>query len=170
MNEICFHALAVRKNWVLQPSGCLIHPSGVKIHPLGLRPSGWIFSPLGWITAFRLQNPILPSCSARNYIICVEGSATVQCGNLAIFSQFRFLREINFGWFKKIKSFHFNHFGGFEFIYFTWKCQKLPEIQYSELQNCQNGRFWGIKMTKNAKLISRKNLSGRKIATFPHCD
>ena len=52
---------------------------------------------------------------------------------LAIFSQFRFLREINFGWFKKIKSFHFNHFGGFEFIYFTWKCQKLPEIQYSEL-------------------------------------
>ena len=42
---------------------------GSKNSSLGPSALGMNFSPLGWITAFRLQNPILPSCSARNYII-----------------------------------------------------------------------------------------------------
>ena len=47
-----------------------------------------------------------------------------------------FYREINFGWFQKVKSWHFNRFWGFEF----W---------YSELLNGQNGSFCGIQNNQN---------------------
>ena len=73
-----------------------------------------------------------------------------QCGNLVIFLP----REINFGWFEKVKNFHFYYLWGFEFWFLekfhTWKCQKFPKIQNSELFNwpiwqslgLQNDQSW----------------------------
>ena len=61
---------------------------GSKNSSLGPSALGMNFSPLGWITAFRLQNPILPSCSARNYIILALGIAAfsiVPCWMIHIF-------------------------------------------------------------------------------------
>ena len=64
------------------------------------------------------------------------------------------LREINFGRFEKVKNCHFNYLWGFEFWFLekfhTWKCQKFPKIQNSELFNwpiwqslgLQNDQSW----------------------------
>ena len=56
------------------------------------------------------------------------------------------LRDINFVGFQKIKKYHFNNFGGFEF----WYLEKFhPKIQNSELLKWSKLQFLGgFKVTK----------------------
>ena len=68
------------------------------------------------------------------------------------FSATYFLREINFGWFQKVKNCQFNHFGGFEFEYLeNFTLSNVKNSQKFKIQSFkkgQNGSFWGFKMTK----------------------
>ena len=61
------------------------------------------------------------------------------------------LHKINFGWCQKVKNCHFNNFGAFEFSFLakchTWKCQKFPKIQTSEVLKWAKWQFLGYKMT-----------------------
>ena len=61
------------------------------------------------------------------------------------------LRDINFGWFQKVKNCHFNKFEGFEYWFLEkfhiWKCQKFPKIQTSEVLKWAKWQFLGYKMT-----------------------
>ena len=80
------------------------------------------------------------------------------CDNLSIFlDTTMILREINFGWFQKVKICHFNNFQGFEFWFLekfhTWKCQMFPKIQNSELLKRSKWLFLGL---HNVQMISRK--------------
>ena len=70
------------------------------------------------------------------------------------------LREINFGWFQKVKNCHFNNFGGFEFWFFeklhTLKCQKIPKIQNSELLKWSNWQFLRLQNDQNSFQVNSK--------------
>ena len=74
------------------------------------------------------------------------------CENLAIFQPLWFYVKINCGWFQKVKNCHFNNFGGFEFCFmqsFTLENVKTyHKFRIQRCSNCQNGSFWGFKMTK----------------------
>ena len=78
---------------------------------------------------------------------------STQCGNLAILLQL-WLREINFGRLKKVRTWGFSNLEGFKFWLLT-NCtfdnvisSKKFKIQ-SFSSNAQNGSFLGFKMTKN---------------------
>ena len=63
------------------------------------------------------------------------------------------LREINFGWCQKVNDCCFDIFGGFEFLIFeknyTWKCQKFPKNQNSELLKWSKKQFLGLLSDQN---------------------
>ena len=75
------------------------------------------------------------------------------CGYFTVLKVINFpvtliLREINSGWFQKVKNCRFNHFGGFELlfldIFHTQKCQKFPKIQNSYLLKWSKWLFLGL--------------------------
>ena len=108
-----------------------------------------ISSPIGW-----LNNDFDSWKWKWKVIICQEMSRNVRnCHEVTMwkFSTFPailILREINFGWFRKVKNCYFNNFGGFEFWllekFHNWKYQELRKIQNSELLKWSKCQFWGF--------------------------
>ena len=74
------------------------------------------------------------------------------------FSVTNILREINFGWFQKVKNCHFNDFEGFEFsFFFGISLLKMSEIsKKSKFRASQMVKMAIIGALKWPKLISRK--------------
>ena len=88
-------------------------------------------------------------------------------GKFSNFPATLILREINFGWFQKVKNYHFV---GFDF----WKMFTLENVKNcNKIQiyyNRQNGSFWGYKMTKkwfHVKSKWQKNLENSTLLFCP---
>jgi len=76
-----------------------------------------------------------------------------QCGNLVIFLPLRFYVKLIWADIQKVKNCQFNNFEGFEFWFLekfhTWKCQKFPKLQNSELLKWSKCQVLGLQNDQN---------------------
>ena len=76
----------------------------------------------------------------------------IQCGNFWNFLATLILREINFGWFQKVKNCYLITWGAlnFEFLEFlTFSSVKFPKVKIQSPWNCWNGSFWPSEINQN---------------------
>ena len=119
-----------------------------------------------WINEFHkhLWRSLVAGLNLINYF-----NDKAQCGNFNIFMPFRFyvksIKLILEG--QKLPFWRFWRLSIQIFeVLNIWKCQKFPKIQITYLLNWNMAIFKALDLSK---LISRKNLSGRKILKVPHC-
>ena len=119
----------------------------------------------GWININECQN-VLETCKLNNFTYSVQSTDlgiklwTFDCGYPTVlkFSNFSAtlnLREINFGWFQKVKDCYFNHFEGFEFWFLqkfhTWNVKSSQKFRVTQMV-----KITDFEASKGPKLISRK--------------
>ena len=97
-------------------------------------------------------------CRNCNFICNAFWIYFCQCLHITVWKFMNFpailiLREINFDWLQKGKNCCHNNFEGLEFTFLekflTWKCQKFPKIQNSEVSNWLKWQFWGLQNNQN---------------------
>ena len=132
----------------------------------------------GWININECQN-VLETCKLNNFTYSVQSTDlgiklwTFDCGYPTVlkFSNFSAtlnLREINFGWFQKVKDCYFNHFEGFEFWFLqkfhTWNVKSSQKNQNSKPPKWVKWQFFTF--SNQPKLISRKFRVAEKWLNF----